>query len=337
MNHLKHLFTALIILFLALTSAAAGDEDEKGVRLEMPPGYGNSKILYIGGRVYEVDREDQEAIKKIPFSKLKKAISAIIRFFPEGEGDGALTVEANGASKLVRTDEEGYFDLTLSARPGKPWRGSVRVKVITTGGKAFWGTVYVPDPDSKLGIISDLDDTIKITRVHRKREMIKEALMGGAATDEPVPAMAALYQQIVKNEKSPVFYVSASPDALSARIVRFLSLNRFPPGSLNLIRLESPEKFIKGFSKYIVKYKSEAIKKIFDAFPEKQFLLFGDSGQEDPRIYSQIASAFPNRIKAIYIREVKDGEASQKDYPNCIFFISVDDVKADLARRGVIR
>ena len=55
----------------------------------------------------------------------------------------------------------------------------------------------------------------------------------------------------------------------------------------------------------------------FDAFPEKQFLLFGDSGQEDPRIYSQLASAFPNRIRAIYIREVEGGEASQKDYPNC--------------------
>jgi phosphatidate phosphatase APP1 len=35
-----------------------------------------------------------------------------------------------------------------------------------------------------------------------------------------------------------------------------------------------------------------------------QFILIGDSGQQDPEIYQRIVAEFPNRIKAIYIRDV---------------------------------
>ena len=151
-------------------------------------------------------------------------------------------------------------DAALHADPGAPWKGTVEVKVIIPRGKEhFSGWVYVPNPVSKLGIISDFDDTIKITHVHHTREMIDDALMGDAATDEPVPGMAYLYREIVKGGrrvKRPVFYVTASPDALAPRIVNFLSLNGFPPGSLNLIRLDSAKKFLEGFSDYILKYNS---------------------------------------------------------------------------------
>ena len=35
-----------------------------------------------------------------------------------------------------------------------------------------------------------------------------------------------------------------------------------------------------------------------------QFILIGDTSQHDPEIYRQIVSEFPQRVKAIYIRDV---------------------------------
>ena len=49
----------------------------------------------------------------------------------------------------------------------------------------------------------------------------------------------------------------------------------------------------------------QEIKNILLAYPHLNFVLIGDSGQDDPKIYRKIAVEFPNRILAIYIRDVQ--------------------------------
>ena len=41
-------------------------------------------------------------------------------------------------------------------------------------------------------------------------------------------------------------------------------------------------------------------------YPELPFILIGDSGQHDPEVYLEALEQAPNRIKAIYIRNVSD-------------------------------
>jgi phosphatidate phosphatase APP1 len=52
-------------------------------------------------------------------------------------------------------------------------------------------------------------------------------------------------------------------------------------------------------------HKFKEIKQILDAYPHLPFVLVGDSGQEDPVIYQEVVKQFPNRILAIYIRDVQ--------------------------------
>ena len=47
------------------------------------------------------------------------------------------------------------------------------------------------------------------------------------------------------------------------------------------------------------------IEQILSAYPHLPFVLIGDSGQEDPRIYSEVVKKFPERVLAIYIRDVQ--------------------------------
>jgi phosphatidate phosphatase APP1 len=51
-------------------------------------------------------------------------------------------------------------------------------------------------------------------------------------------------------------------------------------------------------------HKLASIERIFDTYLHLPFVLIGDSGQEDPEIYRELVLRHPQRIKAIYIRNV---------------------------------
>ena len=56
-------------------------------------------------------------------------------------------------------------------------------------------------------------------------------------------------------------------------------------------------------------HKRTAIRRIFEAYPDMQFVLIGDSGQRDPLTYEEMAREFPGRVKLIIIRQVgADGD-----------------------------
>ena len=46
------------------------------------------------------------------------------------------------------------------------------------------------------------------------------------------------------------------------------------------------------------------IEAILNTYPALPFILVGDSGEEDPEIYSEIVRRFPHRIRVVYIRSV---------------------------------
>ncbi|MEO5903341.1 MAG: App1 family protein, partial [Gemmatimonadaceae bacterium] len=85
-------------------------------------------------------------------------------------------------------------------------------------------------------------------------------------------------------------------------ISEFMGLQNIPKGpillrdwDINLAALSASRHF---------EHKGVAIRNIMGLYPALQFILIGDSSQHDPEIYRQIVSEFPNRILAIYIRDV---------------------------------
>jgi phosphatidate phosphatase APP1 len=51
-------------------------------------------------------------------------------------------------------------------------------------------------------------------------------------------------------------------------------------------------------------HKRTNIKRILETFPHLPFVLIGDSGEQDPEIYSEIVKEYSDRIRVIYIRSV---------------------------------
>jgi phosphatidate phosphatase APP1 len=51
-------------------------------------------------------------------------------------------------------------------------------------------------------------------------------------------------------------------------------------------------------------HKIKTISWLITTFPQRQFILVGDSGEQDPEIYAQLAQQYPQQIAYILIREV---------------------------------
>ena len=156
--------------------------------------------------------------------------------------------------------------------------------------------VRVAGRDARFGILSDIDDTILETGVQRVVRMIRQTLAGSALTRSPFPGAAELYRDLAAGS-NPVFYVSSSPWNLHAFLVAFLRHHGFPLGPVLLRDLLGTAAGRE--------QKAGRIREILDLHPQLPFVLIGDSAEKDPEIYADIVRAYPGRILAVYIREVR--------------------------------
>lgn len=165
-------------------------------------------------------------------------------------------------------------------------------------------------PARGLSVISDIDDTIKETDVENRRAMIQNTFLRDFA---PVEGMADVYRGWA--DAGAVFhYVSASPWQLFHPLSAFLERHRFPEGTFHLkpVRLRNT-----GWLRLLSSskaHKRRIIKQIFTAFPQRRFLMVGDSGQRDPETYSWFARRYPRQVAGVYIRALHDEPASSRRF-----------------------
>jgi phosphatidate phosphatase APP1 len=159
----------------------------------------------------------------------------------------------------------------------------------------------MPSRQATFGIISDVDDTVLQTGATSAVSTLKKVLFGNARTRLPFAGVAAFYQALCA-EHNPIFYVSSSPWNLYDVLSEFFELNDIPRGPLMLRDwgIKPSELLPLGHKNH----KLENIRAILNAYPDLPFVLIGDSGQEDPQIYRDVVEEYPERIRAIYIRDV---------------------------------
>ncbi len=150
----------------------------------------------------------------------------------------------------------------------------------------------------KFLLISDLDDTIKISNTQKKLITLYRGIFRKSA----FAGMAELYQELITNARDTndeqcFFLVSSSPPTIRKRIEKFLSFNRFPPAQITL------RDWLR--EKSIPKFKQAALTTIANTH-SAPILLIGDDTEHDPEIFTSFSENYPDRILNIYIRSVKD-------------------------------
>ena len=197
--------------------------------------------------------------------------------------------------------------------------------------------ILTPGEHTRIGIISDIDDTILETGItgnvravvrNWKRvfaQMPNErvvvpgasdfytaiggrpaALSPGQARPEGPGNVAAPPARV-----RPVFYVSSSPWNLFSYLVAFKRHRGLPLGPVMLRDW--------GFNRRTLgkeghgSHKRDAIQRILATFPALRFVLIGDDSQRDLIAFGAIAAASPGRIAAVFIRSVSGEPLNEEE------------------------
>jgi len=269
-----------------------------------------------------------------PRPRLAAMRTILSQFTSREVSDLTVKLTIRGADSLLLehhavTDKEGYaqFDLPLDPHWDLPlhpewesatlsWNGDERPQAITA-------QILAPGRDSKLAVISDIDDTIietgitggmlNVLRNWRRlfAELPHERIavpdadrfygeLGGGTSKLDVATRPNLS---VPATRRPFFYVSSSPWNLFNYLVAFQRTKGLPLGPLFLRDW--------GFNRHTLgseshgAHKRVAIDNILAMYPDLRFALIGDDTQGDLPAFAETVTQNPGRVAAVFLRIVK--------------------------------
>jgi phosphatidate phosphatase APP1 len=148
---------------------------------------------------------------------------------------------------------------------------------------------------------------VKETNVANRRELLANTFIRDFRA---VPGMADVYRAW-QARGTAFHYVSASPWQLAECLEGFLGDVGLPAGSLHLKLFRLKDSTPLGRLPSRKRSKRRTIERIMEEFPERRFLLVGDSGERDPEVYAAVAKRRGDQVAGIVIRQV-DGKASRE-------------------------
>ena len=160
-----------------------------------------------------------------------------------------------------------------------------------------------------LSIVSDIDDTIKVTEVPGEKSVV---LKNTFCRDfVSITEMSEKYRAF---ENAAFHYVSGGPWQLYQPLSEFLTRAGFPDGTFHLNYF--PKNFLATDTRSLLidsicgslgrtyDHKVEQITRLMERFPGREFILVGDSGELDIEVYRRIRELFGERVREIWIRDV---------------------------------
>lgn len=295
--------------------------NDKPVSIANYVGFGRPDYLYLTGRVLRdkgIRRGERDGLLENVINNFKRFNSREIR--------GATVRILWGEHEFERTtDSEGYFMVEHHCDAGKTVAGDhdlwQEAEIIVTAipgedidDVVAHSAVVVPRR-AEFGVISDIDDTILQTDVtsRLKIRMMLHTLLKNAGRRRAFAGVSDFYQALTLGADgegfNPVFYVSNSPWNLFDLLRDFLQLNHFPRGPVLLRDFGLPaEDTISNYKTH----KADMVARVLTTYPDLPFILIGDSGEHDTDIYLEAARNNPDRIKAIYIRDVQHERRAQR-------------------------
>lgn len=216
-------------------------------------------------------------------------------------GAGVYTLESSAAnghfqSELTLSEAEVQ---ALCSEQSSPDKLRFRAVVRADDDRRFEGVIHLVPPDG-LSVVSDIDDTVKVTGVGDKKQVLESTFL---REFQAVPGMAALYAKWAA--KGVRFhYVSSSPWQLYPALAKFLEGAGFPEGSFHLKLFRPKDSTFFSLFASPEASKLAVLEPLVETFPRRRFVLVGDSGEKDPEIYGALARKYPAQIERILIRNV---------------------------------
>ena len=304
------LILGAMLCLLPLLSPASTIKSDEEVLLFPTSAYREQShwIIPIHGWIFE---PEQDSLWRHPLVQTLSAYfgkSALESSLFQARIRWFLVDNERGKTLQVRIDD-ALYTLQSSAANGH-FRGTVELENALQGDlsieilapqdpRRFQGRVQLVGTTG-ISVISDIDDTIKISHVLDQKELLTNTFL---RPFRAVPGMSNAYQRW--SEAGAVFhYVSSSPWQLYPALSRFMEEQGFPAGSFHLKTFRLQDGGLQALFAPPEAGKLSVIRNLLETYPKRRFILVGDAGERDPEIYGDIARRYPQQIRHIFIRQV---------------------------------
>ncbi|EKM50548.1 uncharacterized protein PHACADRAFT_263887 [Phanerochaete carnosa HHB-10118-sp] len=159
----------------------------------------------------------------------------------------------------------------------------------------------IPVTSSTIRLISDIDDTVKMSSVLSGARSAFYNVFVKDLAENVIPGMGNWYMDMWTRGVR-FHYVSNGPFELLPIINDFVHLSGLPPGSVKL-KSYAGRTLFGGLFSAPAERKRAGIVEVLDSFSTSQFLLVGDSGEQDMELYASFARDRPHQVLAIFIRD----------------------------------
>ena len=200
--------------------------------------------------------------------------------------------------RTIYTNAAGHFSMTAAL-------DFVPTHVRILASEQLSATEEVMITDAKgISVISDIDDTIKHSAISSGAREIFRNVFIRDLSDLTIEGVKEWYNRM--SEMGVKFhYVSNSPWQLYPVISTYFSMAGLPPGSFHLKQYSG---MMQGIFEPVAERKKVTLDKIARDFPERRFILIGDSGEADLEVYTDFVLENPGRVAAVFIRDVTTTE-----------------------------
>lgn len=301
-----------------------------GKRLLVIPylGYGNAHQINLHGRVLE----DEGLSPQVREASGWENLIGLYKRLESDQVPGArVLARFQGVEQEAVTDNGGYFSIQMNFPEPIASAGWHTVELTLLDPQHrdgspvnSTGSVLIPPSSASFGVISDIDDTVLWTNVTNKLNMMLMLAKTNAHTRKPFKGVAAFYRALHEGaggkECNPFFYVSSSPWHLFEPLHEFLRMQEIPVGPLMLKELGLRKLF--GSDRHH-SHKLKQIENIVQMYPQLPFILIGDSGEQDPEIYTEVVKRYPKSVRVIYIRNVNPDPARVEALDRLIEEVSI--------------
>ncbi|ANE04489.1 App1 family protein [Corynebacterium crudilactis] len=217
-----------------------------------------------------------------------------------------LPVTVTVGEKVVNstTNHNGYVDLLVEDHNLTP--GWHTIHILAEGSELAEARVLIVENSARVGLISDIDDTIMVTWLPRAVLAAWNSWVRHTNSRKPVPGMNKFYEALLKDHpNAPVFYLSTGAWNTFETLQSFLYKHQLPDGPM-LLTDWGPTPT--GLFRSGQEHKKVQLRNLFIEYPDMKWILVGDDGQHDPLIYGEAVEEHPNRIAGVAIRELSPSE-----------------------------
>jgi Uncharacterized conserved protein len=268
-------------------------------------GYGSTTWVRVLGRVLLAREPRPGSRAERKNRKRVESIRGWRSFTSVPVNDVAVTVEIDGTAHTVLPDRGGVIDAVLPVELAPGWH--IARMSTDDAVSVSEAPLFVVDPAARFGVISDVDDTVMVTALPRPLLAAWNTFVLDEHARVPTPGMAVLLERLAAEHRgTPVIYLSTGAWNVAPTLTRFLSRNLYPAGPLLLTDWgPTHDRWFRSGTDH----KRNSLERLSQEFPQLRWLLVGDDGQHDERIYGEFARNHPQNVAAVAIRQLSPSEA----------------------------